>query len=53
MTFVSVTRLRMRSARYLPLFFWKALRTARQAEGAHQAFSAAGCLSRQKKSFGR
>lgn len=32
MALVSVTRLRVRSARYLPLFLWKALKTARQAE---------------------
>jgi hypothetical protein len=31
-TFVSVTRLRVRSARYLTVFLWKALKTARQAQ---------------------
>lgn len=35
MPFISVTRLRVRSIRYLPQFIWKALLTARQAERAH------------------
>ncbi len=32
MPFVSVTRLRVRSWRYIPQFVWHALKTARQAE---------------------
>src|SRR5579863_7255942 len=32
MALVSVTRLRVRSARYIPVFLWQALKTARQAE---------------------
>ena len=34
MYFVSVTRLRIRAWRYLPLFFWDALRTGKQARQA-------------------
>jgi heme-degrading monooxygenase HmoA len=34
MTFISVTRLRVRSWRYLPQFVWQALKTGRQAERA-------------------
>lgn len=35
MPFVSVTRLRVRSWRYLPQFVWHALKTGRQAEQAN------------------
>ena len=34
MTFISVTRLRVRSWRYLPQFVWQSLKTGRQAERA-------------------
>lgn len=34
MPFISITRLRVRSWRYLPQFVWHALKTARQAERA-------------------
>ncbi|MDQ2937101.1 MAG: hypothetical protein M3R67_06300 [Acidobacteriota bacterium] len=34
MAFVSLTRLRVRSYRYLPQFVWQALKTGRQAERA-------------------
>ncbi|HVG33471.1 MAG TPA: antibiotic biosynthesis monooxygenase [Pyrinomonadaceae bacterium] len=34
MTFISVTRLRVRSWRYMPQFVWQSLKTGRQAERA-------------------
>jgi hypothetical protein len=49
-TFVSVTRLRVRSVRYLPLFFWRALKTARQAERT-SGFLGGGLLVEAKRVF--
>lgn len=41
MSFVSVTRLRIRAWRYLPLFLYQALRTGRQARRARGILSVA------------
>jgi heme-degrading monooxygenase HmoA len=50
MPFVSVTRLRVRSWRYLPQFVWQALKTGRQAERA-AGFMAGSLLREAKNAF--
>lgn len=43
---VSVTRLRIRSVRFLPLFFWHTFRSSKQARASD------GCLSAAVNNFG-
>jgi hypothetical protein len=50
MTFISVTRLRVRSIVYLPQFFWYTIRSIRQAERS-SGFLGGGLLRNSKNVF--
>src|ERR1043166_638051 len=50
MPLVAITRLRVRSWRYLPMFFLQGLRSARQAAAA-KAISRLGCLRDRQNTF--
>jgi hypothetical protein len=50
MTFISVTRLRVRSVRYLPQFIWRSLQSVRQTERA-AGFVAGKVLREARNAF--